>query len=232
MIPSPLWFTTRGAGAVSLLMLTAVVVLGIATTTRRQGQAWPRFLNARLHGNLALATLAFLALHIATAILDPFARLRWIDAVIPFAAAYRPVWLGLGVVAAELLAALAISSVLRPRLGFRAWRVLHWAAYACWPVALLHGLGTGTDARAAWFEVLDAGCVGLVFAAVVAWRLGHGWPRAATLRTVVAIASGVGVVALALWTINGPMAPGWARAAGTPPDLLSTAIVSGERLHT
>jgi methionine sulfoxide reductase heme-binding subunit len=227
---SPLWFATRGAGAVTLLLLTVVVVLGIATTTRQHGRSWPRFLSARLHGNLATATLVFLGFHIVTAIADPFARLRWSDAIVPFGAAYRPVWLGLGVVAAELIGALAVTSGLRSLLGYGRWRAVHWAAYACWPLALLHGLGTGTDAREAWFQVLDSACVGTAFAAVVIWRLGHGWPRAAGLRTATALVSGFGIVALALWMMNGPLAPGWARAAGTPLDLLHGSAASGERL--
>lgn len=221
--PSPLWFATRAAGTMSLLLLTAVVVLGIATTTRRQGARWPRFLSSRLHANLALATVVFLSLHIATAVLDPFAHIRWRDAIVPFGASYRPLWLGLGVLGAECVAALALTSLLRPRLGYQAWRIVHWIAYACWPLGLLHGLGTGSDVRSEWFAVVDAACVGAVFASVVGWRLAHGWPRAAGWRTLTALGAGLGVVALALWMVNGPLAPGWARAAGTPPNLLHQA---------
>jgi sulfoxide reductase heme-binding subunit YedZ len=224
--PSPLWFATRGAGTVSLVLLTAVVLLGIATTTRQQGGAWPRFLSSRLHSNLALAAIVFLCLHVMTAVLDPFAHLRWRDAIVPFGASYRPVWLGFGVVAFELVVALALSALVRRRIGYGAWRVLHWLAYACWPLALLHGLGTGTDVRSGWFEVIDAACVGAVFAALVAWRLAYGWPRAAGFRTGAAISSGVALVLLVLWMLNGPLAPGWARAAGTPPSLLHTAASS------
>lgn len=198
-------------------------MLGIATTTRREGQAWPRFLSARLHRNLSLLSLVFLELHIATAVLDPFAHLRLRDAVIPFVSSYRPLWLGLGVVAAELVAALAITSALRSRLSYRVWRTLHWVAYACWPLAVLHGAGTGSDVRTSWFTVLDVVCVGAVFSALVGWRLVHGWPRAAAFRLSAALGSGVAVVALALWMANGPLAPGWARTAGTPADLLHTS---------
>jgi methionine sulfoxide reductase heme-binding subunit len=205
---------------VSLLLLTAVVVLGIATTTRREGQIWPRFLSARLHRNLSLLALVFLELHIATAVLDPFAHLGLRDAVIPFVSTYRPLWLGLGVVAAELVMALAITSALRSRITYRVWRALHWIAYACWPLALLHGVGTGSDVRTSWFTVLDIVCVGAVFSALVGWRLAHGWPRAAAFRFSAALGSGVAVVALALWMANGPLAPGWARAAGTPVSLI------------
>jgi sulfoxide reductase heme-binding subunit YedZ len=208
---------------VSLLLLTAVVVLGIATTTRREGQIWPRFLSARLHRNVSLLALVFLELHIATAVLDPFAHLGLRDAVIPFVSSYRPLWLGLGVVAAELVMALAITSALRSRITYRVWRTLHWIAYACWPLALLHGVGTGSDVRTSWFAVLDIVCVGAVFSALVGWRLGHGWPRAAAFRVSAALGSGLAIVALALWMANGPLAPGWARAAGTPSDLLHSA---------
>ncbi len=202
------------------MLLTAVVVLGIATTTRREGQIWPRFLSARLHRNVSLLALVFLELHIATAVLDPFAHLGLRDAVIPFVSSYRPLWLGLGVVAAELVMALAITSALRSRISYRVWRTLHWIAYACWPLALLHGVGTGSDVRTGWFTFLDVVCVGAVFSALVGWRLVHGWPRAATFRLSAALGSGLAVVVLALWMANGPLAPGWARAAGTPADLI------------
>jgi len=175
---------------------------------------------------VSLLTLVFLELHIATAVLDPFAHLGLRDAVIPFASSYRPLWLGLGVVAAELVVALAITSALRSRISYRVWRALHWIAYACWPLALLHGVGTGSDVRTGWFTVLDVVCVGAVFSALVGWRLAHGWPRAATFRLGAALGSGVSIVALVLWMANGPLAPGWARAAGTPPDLIRSGTTS------
>lgn len=234
-MPSPLWYATRGAGEVSLLLLTAVVVLGIATTTRREGRHWPRFLSFRMHGNLTWLALVFLVLHIGTAVVDPFAHLGWHDAVIPFASRYRPFWLGLGVVSAELVAALIITSALRSRLRYRNWRVVHWVAYACWPLAVLHSSGTGSDAHTWWFLAIDAACVGAVFVALVGWRLEYGWPRAAGFRMTVALTSGLSLVALALWMANGPLAPGWARAAGTPSDLLHSSIAAqspGPAAHT
>lgn len=223
MTASPLWYATRGAGAVSLMLLTAVVVLGIATMTRREGQRWPRFLSFRMHGNITWLALVFLTVHVVTAVTDPFAHLGWRDAVIPFASRYRPLWTGLGVLSAELVAALVVTSVLRSRLKYRNWRVIHWVAYACWPLAVLHSTGTGSDARAGWFLALDALCVGAVFAAVVGWRLAYGWPRAAGLRLTVALTSGMSVVALVMWMANGPLAAGWAQASGTPAELLHSS---------
>ena len=147
-----LWYTTRGAGAVSLVLLSAVVVLGLLARVRFETKAWPRFLSAAVHGDLALMTLVFLLLHIVTAVVDPFTHLGLVAAVVPFGSYYRTVWLGLGTIAFELLVAIVVTSLLRRYIGARVWRGIHWLAYASWPIAVIHGIGTGTDRRH-----LDAG---------------------------------------------------------------------------
>ena len=170
MSGSILWYTTRGAGIVSLLLLTAVVCLGIVTAVRWQRPGWPRFLSAELHRSLALMSVVFLAIHIVVAVVDPYTSLGIGAALLPFSSPYRRLWLGLGGVALYLLAAIVVTSLVRTRLGHRSWRIVHWLTYAAWPVALLHGLGTGTDSGAGWMWVLDATCVVAVLVAV-AWRL-------------------------------------------------------------
>jgi sulfoxide reductase heme-binding subunit YedZ len=162
-----LWYTTRGAGAVSMILLSAVVILGVLSSLRFQSAGWPRFLTPALHRNLALMTLVFLALHIVTAVVDPFTHLGWLAAVVPFSSYYRTFWLGLGTIAFELLAAIVVTSVLRGLVGQATWRVVHWLAYASWPVAVIHGFGTGTDALSAWFMVLSILCVASVALAIV-----------------------------------------------------------------
>jgi len=162
-----LWYSTRGAGAVSMILLSAVVVLGVLSTMRVQSAAWPRFLTTGLHRNLALLTLVFLALHIVTAVVDPFTHLGWLAAVVPFSSYYRTFWLGLGTIAFELLAAIVVTSLLRGVIGQAAWRIVHWLAYASWPVAVIHGFGTGTDVLSAWFMVLAIVCVFAVALAII-----------------------------------------------------------------
>jgi hypothetical protein len=161
-----LWYTTRGAGAVSLVLLSAVVVLGVLSTLRFESTNWPRFLTTGLHRNIALTALVFLALHIVTAIVDPFTHLGWLPAVIPFSSYYRTFWLGLGTIAVELIVAISVTSLIRGFIGHGAWRTIHWLSYASWPVAVLHGFGTGTDAWSAWMLVLDFVCILAVLAAV------------------------------------------------------------------
>jgi methionine sulfoxide reductase heme-binding subunit len=164
-----LWYTTRGAGAVSLILLSAVVVLGLLARLRVEARGWPRFLSAAVHRDLALMTLVFLLLHIVTAVVDPFTHLGIVAAVVPFGSYYRTLWLGLGAIAFELLLAIVATSVLRHHIGARTWRAIHWFAYACWPVAVLHGIGTGTDSTAVWMLAIDIACVAAVLSAL-AWR--------------------------------------------------------------
>jgi predicted ferric reductase len=170
---SILWYTTRGAGAVTLILLSAVVVLGILSTLRVQTPSWPRFLTTGLHRNLALMTVVFLALHIVTAVVDPFTNLGWSAALVPFSSTYRTFWLGLGVISFELLLAIVLTSLVRGFIGHTAWRAIHWLTYAAWPVGVLHGAGTGTDTWSAWMLGLTAGCLAAVSVAIV-FRLTSG----------------------------------------------------------
>ena len=149
------------------MLLSCVVVLGILSAQRVQGGAWPRFLTTALHRNLALMTLVFLALHIVTAVVDPYTNLGWAAALVPFSSYYRTFWLGLGVISFELLLAIVLTSLMRDVLGHRAWRLIHWLTYAAWPVAVLHGLGTGTDSWSAWMLAITVVCVACVGVAVV-----------------------------------------------------------------
>ena len=164
-----LWYLGRGFGVSALVLLTMTVVLGICT---RSGLALPglsRFAVTTVHRTTSLSAVLFLALHVVTLLFDPYAQLRLVDLAVPFAASYRPFWQGLGTVAAELVVILIVSSLLRHRLGLRTWRVVHWAAYACWPVAVAHALGTGTDGHAAWLLIVVGLCVTLVVGSVT-WR--------------------------------------------------------------
>lgn len=213
-----LWYATRGTGVVALLLLTATVVLGVAGTARFAAPRWPRIMTAGLHRHLSLLAVAFVAMHVVTTVLDPFAPIGWIAAVVPFTSSYRPLWLGLGAVAFDLLLAVVVTSLLRARLGYRTWQAVHWLSYASWPVALWHGLGTGTDSRQALMITLDAGCVAAV-ACVAAWRISL-LPSARD--QLAACSAGLAVVlATVTFVALGPLQSGWARRAGTPVALLA-----------
>ncbi len=160
-----LWYAARATGLVALLLITATMVLGTLASARTRPRRWPRFTVNLLHRNLSLLTLAFLAVHIGSSVVDRYAVIGWLEALVPFGSVYKPLWLGLGAAAFDLLLALVVTSLLRPRINLRWWRAVHWAAYLCWPVALAHAIGTGTDSRGGWPLILTLGCVITVVAA-------------------------------------------------------------------
>ena len=213
------WYLTRGTGAVSLLLLTATMVLGILNLVRWSPSRTPRFVVQRVHRNVSLLSVVFILIHIATAVIDGFAPIRWIDTVVPFRSAYRPIWLGLGAVAFDLLIAIAVTSLLRAHLGARLWRAIHWTSYALWGFAVFHGLGVGSDSTQLWMIGLVVVSVGAVVAAV-AWRVTVGWPEWTPARLAMVTGAVVMPVVLGAWFVAGPLQPGWAARAGTPRQLL------------
>jgi predicted ferric reductase len=178
-----LWYLTRATAVVSIVLLTITTVLGILQVQRWQSNGWPRFVVAAVHKNASLLAVTFVAVHVVSAIIDGYAPIRWLDAIVPFRSAYRPVWLGLGSLALDLLLALVITSLLRQRLGYTAWRAVHWTAYACWPIAFVHGLGIGTDTGRSWVLLLDGVCLTAVIAAIL-WRISTPQTNPAHTRTV------------------------------------------------
>ncbi|MGF1432406.1 ferric reductase-like transmembrane domain-containing protein [Kitasatospora sp. LaBMicrA B282] len=214
--PSPLWYATRAGGTVALLLLTATVVLGIVAGGRYAPRRIARFELGALHRNLALLTLAFLALHIVTAIADTFVSLSWTDAVVPFGASYRSLWLGLGALAFDLLLAVLLTSAVRLRIGVRRWKAVHWLAYASWPLALFHGAGTGTDTRLSLQLGLYSGCLLAVLAAVW-WRLYRAGPGHRAARRWAALAAAAVPAVLTAFLATGPLQPGWSHRADRAP---------------
>ncbi|MBI1757908.1 MAG: ferric reductase-like transmembrane domain-containing protein [Actinobacteria bacterium] len=155
---------------VSLLLLSTTMVLGALTGGRFAHASWPRFTVSGLHRSMSLVGLGFVGAHVATAVIDSYAGIGWLDVLVPFTSVYRPLWLGLGAIAFDLVVALVATSLMRPRIDPRGWRIVHWAAYACWPLAVAHGLGAGpADARLTWVLAVNAGCV-LAVVVAVTWR--------------------------------------------------------------
>ena len=164
-----LWYASRATGVVALVLLTVVVLLGIMVNRRGRLPGLPRFATTSLHRSMSLLAVAFIAVHVVTAIADPYVTIGIAAAVIPFTSAYEPLWLGLGAISFDIIIALIATSLARARIGRRTWRAVHWLAYACWPVALVHSLGSSTDLRSGWLLTLTICCIAAVLAASC-WR--------------------------------------------------------------
>ncbi|MBL7488649.1 ferric reductase-like transmembrane domain-containing protein [Frankia sp. AgB1.9] len=176
MSHAELWYAARATGTTLLLVLTLTVVLGIVARSGRRAGGLPGFAVAAVHRNTSLLAVALLVVHVVTVVLDPFSHLGALDTVLPFGAGYRPFWVGLGTCAADVLLALVVTSLLRRRIGARIWRGVHWAAYAVWPLAFAHSLGSGTDAGTGWLRAVAGGCAVTVVLAVC-WRCSDSFHR-------------------------------------------------------
>jgi methionine sulfoxide reductase heme-binding subunit len=214
------WFLTRASGLVSIILLSATIVLGVVASVGWTTQRWPRFVSQDVHRNLSLLCLAFVGVHVATTVVDGYVPIGLVDVVLPFHSPYRPIYVGLGALGFDLLLAVLITSGLRHRIGYGSWRFVHWLAYLCWPIALVHGLGSGTDTPLPLILLVEGLCTAAVLAAF-AWRLTTGRTLPVGGRTAAGIGAVVVLVAIAGFAAVGPLRPGWSHRSGTSPAVLS-----------
>jgi sulfoxide reductase heme-binding subunit YedZ len=165
-----LWYASRATGVVALVLLTAVVLLGIVVSRHRALPGLPRFATTSLHRSVSLLAVAFTTVHVITAVADPYVTIGIAATIIPLVSPYKPLWLGLGAVSLDVMIALILTSLARARIGRRAWRAVHWLAYACWPVALIHGIGSSNDLLGGALLALTVLCTAAVVGAT-GWRI-------------------------------------------------------------
>lgn len=215
-----LWYLTRATGLVSLILLSGTVVIGTVASVGWTSYRWPRFLSQSVHRNLSLFCIALIGVHVITTVGDGYVPIGLADAIIPFRSPYRPMWVGFGAVAFDMLLAVAITSAFRRRIGVAAWRGVHWLAYACWPIAVVHGLGSGSDARLPGAMFVFVLCVAAV-AVAAGWRLTAGRARSRSWRVGSAGAGVAVLAAIAVFAAVGPLQSGWSHRAGTSSALLA-----------
>jgi sulfoxide reductase heme-binding subunit YedZ len=167
------WYAARAGGIVAYVLLSTVVVLGLALAGKERLEHWPRFAVEDVHRFGGLLTGAFVFLHGGMLAIDSQAHLSLSQLVLPLTSAYRPLWTGLGIVAAELLFALALANRYRKRIPHKLWRRLHYLNFVVWIAATVHGLGSGTDRGSIWMLTIYFCAIQavLVFAARRALRV-------------------------------------------------------------
>ena len=170
MNSTALWYTTRASGIVALVLLTATMVLGLATTNRARARNWPGYAQQEIHRRLSIIAVVLVGIHVLTSVLDTYVDISWAAILVPFTSSYGRFWVGVGTVGLDLMLAVFVSSLLRARMRPSTWRAVHWLAYLCWPLALAHTFGMGTDAGEGWVIVLAALCILAVGVSLV-WRL-------------------------------------------------------------
>lgn len=228
------WDIARIGGFTAYGLTLASVVVGLALSMKVKSPRFPRFVTNELHRFVTLLAVVFMVVHGIAVALDPYIKLGPIELLVPFASHYRPVWMALGITGGYLLLAVYLSERIRSRIGYSWWRRLHTLAFVVYLFATIHGLGTGTDSRTPWAIALYAGGA-LVVGGLLVYRL---WPTGAVgrLRPAVLLGSAVAIVAVSAWAWRGPLAPGWAAAAGgtatgptSPPTTVAAAAAAPTR---
>lgn len=168
------WYFARSAGIVAYLLLSSSVFLGVLLAGREK-TSWPRFAVEEVHRFLAILTGVFIVLHGGSLLLDRVVPIGLGQELVPFTSPYRPLAVGLGVTAMELVAAVGISNRYRTSIPYGVWRKLHYLTLPAWLLASLHGVLAGTDRADPWFAGLAAG----VFCAVAIAALARFTPKRA-----------------------------------------------------
>jgi sulfoxide reductase heme-binding subunit YedZ len=208
-------------------VLSIVVSLGLALGGKAQNRRWPRFSLEDVHRFGGLLVGSLIGVHVLAIAADSFLPFSLTQLLVPFTSSYRPLWTGLGIAAAELLVALAITNHYRRRLPYRFWRTAHYLNFAVWTFASLHGLMTGTDRGTTWLAII----YGIAVATVVMllfWRFGGYVLRSPRVAT----AGAVTVIALPLLIVGplGHRAPLW-NAAQVQEQLTGNVIQNGTQLQ-
>jgi sulfoxide reductase heme-binding subunit YedZ len=165
-----LWYASRSTGLVTLVLLSAVVVLGILVSRQGRLPGLPGFAVTGLHRNLSLLAVAFTAIHVLTAVADGYVSIPLTATVVPFVSGYERFALGLGAIAFDLMIAVIVTSLLRRHMNPKVWRAIHWLAYLSWPVAAVHSILASDDLRGGWELVVTIICIAAVGVAA-GWRL-------------------------------------------------------------
>jgi sulfoxide reductase heme-binding subunit YedZ len=218
-----IWYAARASGVAAYVVLSLVVTLGLTLGGKAQNRRWPRFSVEDVHRFGGLLVGSLIGIHVLTIAADSFVPFSLVQLLVPFTSTYRPLWTGLGIAAAELLAALAITNHYRKRLPYTFWRKAHYLNFAIWGLASVHGLMSGTDRGATWLAILYGISVAVVVMLLV-WRFGGHVFRSPR----VAGAGAVTVVVLPL-LILGPLghaAPAW-NAAHVDESLTGRVIRNG-----
>jgi predicted ferric reductase len=206
------WDVARAGGFTAFLLLTLSVALGLALSLQLQAPRWPRLINNELHNFVTIVTLVFIGIHVLAVWLDPFTKFSVTEIWLPFASHYRPLWMGLGIVAAYLALAIALSVYIRPRIGYAWWRRLHYLTFAVYALTLVHGVATGSDTRSWWGIAIYGGSALLI--TFLLWRRfsrpitpqGRAHPALANMTLAAAFA-------LIVWALLGPLQANWNASA-------------------
>jgi predicted ferric reductase len=151
--PKAYWYLSRATAFVSLSLLWVSMALGLGITTK-MSRLWPGLpATFAIHEYVSLLGLAFAIFHALVILGDHYINFTLLQLLIPFSAVdYRPFWVGIGQIGFYVWAIVALSFYIRPAIGQKFWRFLHYASFGLYLLGILHGIFSGTDTSLSWAQ--------------------------------------------------------------------------------
>lgn len=150
-----LWLAARAAGNVTLVLLAFQVSLGLVLSHPTNKSTWKLSkLIFPWHEHLWVFVMAFLAVHIAAIVLDPYARVSVLGAFIPGLSEYRSSPVALGTIALYAFLITAVTARWTKLLPAGVWLTIHRLSLVVFVFAWLHVELVGSDSdELAWLYV-------------------------------------------------------------------------------
>ena len=183
-----IWLAARATGIVTFLLLTVQISLGLVLSHPTNKTTWK--LSKRIfpwHDHLWVFVVAFLAVHIVSLVLDPYAGVGITGAFIPGLSEYRASPVALGTLALYAFLLTAITARYTKLLPTGIWLSIHRLALVVFVLAWLHGILSGTDSDAMRLMYVGAGLTVVAAGAYRYWAARKGRPTFETSRSEVTV---------------------------------------------
>ena len=149
------WYLSRASAIIAYILLWISMVLGLLLSTRLS-KAWPGPAKAmEIHQFISLLGLFFVGFHTLILMGDVYLAPTLWQLLVPFGGfAYQPQWIIWGQFGFYLWILLVLSFYMRKIIGKKTWRMLHFSSFLLFLVALIHGIGSGTDTSSAVMQLV------------------------------------------------------------------------------
>ncbi|NTV35942.1 MAG: hypothetical protein HGA53_03225 [Anaerolineaceae bacterium] len=139
------WYVTRAAGFITYLLFWFSTTWGLLVASKLVDKVLHRAFTFDFHEFISLLSLGFLGLHIFVLLVDRYMPYSLAQIFVPFLSPYRPVWVGIGVIALYLSLLVTVTFYIRQHIGMKVFRAIHASSLLAYIGATLHGLFSGTD---------------------------------------------------------------------------------------
>lgn len=167
-----LWYVTRSAGLIAYVLLWLSTAWGLAVSSKIFDTFLHRAFTYDFHQYLSLLAIGFTFLHVLVLLADKYLPFSVAQLLVPFLDPYRPIWVGIGIIAFYLVLLVTVTFYFRSQIGMKAFRSIHLLSFVAYLGATVHGFFAGTDTPLAATELMYAGTFLVIVFLTTYWLIG------------------------------------------------------------